>query len=205
MKRWYLFLGSLLALLGLMIIIFPAFWIKVVVILLGLGMIAYGIYSLKVTKTLFDDSTFTTTILVKSIGSIIIGVLSVFFPLAFSGTVWTVMIWVLIISLILSAILGFYTASLLKDTGIDRKNYFLENLFLLIAALVLILISPKQLGIAIVRIIGIAVMVIGGALIIVDLTSKKQETELSVEVKDDSDPSDSDATASGTEPASDSE
>lgn len=205
MKRWYLFLGSLLALLGLMIIIFPAFWIKVVVILLGLGMIAYGIYSLKVTKTLFDDSTFTTTIIVKSIGSIIIGVLSVFFPLAFSGTVWTVMIWVLIISLILSAILGFYTASLLKDTGIDRKNYFLENLFLLIAALVLILISPKQLGIAIVRIIGIAVMVIGGALIIVDLTSKKQETELSVEVKDDSDPSDSDATASGTEPASDSE
>ncbi len=173
MKRWYLFIGSLLALLGLMIIIFPAFWIKVVVILLGLGMIAYGIYSLKVTKALYNDSTFVTTIMVKSIGSIIIGTLSVIFPLAFSGTVWTVMIWILIVSLILSALAGFYAAALLKDTGINRKNYFLENLFLLIAALVLILISPKQLGIAIVRIIGVAVMVIGGALIIVDLTSKK--------------------------------
>ena len=185
MKRWYLYLGSLLALLGLMIIIFPAFWIKVVVILLGLGMIAYGIYSLKVTKALYDDSTFVTTILVKSIASIVIGALSVIFPLAFSGTVWTVMIWILIISLILSAIAGFYSAALLKDTGIDRKNYFLENLFLLIAALVLILISPKQLGIAIVRIIGVAVMVIGGALIAVDLTSKKDTITVDAEVKDD--------------------
>ncbi len=188
MKRWYLYLGSLLALLGLMIIIFPAFWIKVVVILLGLGMIAYGIYSLKVTKALYDDSTFVTTIMIKSIGSIIIGTLSVIFPLAFSGTVWTVMIWILIISLILSAIAGFYSAALLKDTGIDRKNYFLENLFLLIAALVLILISPKQLGIAIVRIIGIAVMVIGGALIAVDLTSKKDTLTVEAEVKDDDTP-----------------
>ena len=188
MKRWYLYLGSLLALLGLMIIIFPAFWIKVVVILLGLGMIAYGIYSLKVTKALYDDSTFVTTIIIKSIGSIIIGTLSVIFPLAFSGTVWTVMIWILIISLILSAIAGFYSAALLKDTGIDRKNYFLENLFLLIAALVLILISPKQLGIAIVRIIGVAVMVIGGALIAVDLTSKKDTLTVDAEVKDDDTP-----------------
>ena len=192
MKRWYLYLGSLLALLGLMIIIFPAFWIKVVVILLGLGMIAYGIYSLKVTKALYDDSTFVTTILVKSIASIVIGALSVIFPLAFSGTVWTVMIWILIISLILSAIAGFYSAALLKDTGIDRKNYFLENLFLLIAALVLILISPKQLGIAIVRIIGVAVMVIGGALIAVDLTSKKDTITVDAEVKDDATPTSED-------------
>ena len=195
MKRWYLYLGSLLALLGLMIIIFPAFWIKVVVILLGLGMIAYGIYSLKVTKALYDDSTFVTTIMIKSIGSIIIGTMSVIFPLAFSGTVWTVMIWILIISLILSAIAGFYSAALLKDTGIDRKNYFLENLFLLIAALVLILISPKQLGIAIVRIIGVAVMVIGGALIAVDLTSKKDTLTVDAEVKDDDTPTSEDNSA----------
>ena len=144
-------------------------------------MIAYGIYSLKVTKSLYDDSHFVTTIMVKSIAGIVIGLLSVVFPLAFSGTVWTVMIWILIISLILSAIAGFYTAALLKDTGIDRKNYFLENLFLLIAALELFLISPKQLGIAIVRIIGVAVMVIGGALIAVDVTSKKSEIPVSAE------------------------
>ncbi|MCH5293028.1 MAG: hypothetical protein J1E07_04785 [Treponema sp.] len=184
MKRLYLFLGSLLAALGLLIIIFPAFWVKVVVILLGLGMIAYGIYGLRVTKAVFDDTIFERTILIKSVAGIVVGLLSVIFPLAFSGTVWTIIIWILIISLILSAVLGFYAASLLKDTGIDRKDYFLENLFLLVAAVVLILISPKQLGIAIVRIIGIAVMVIGGALILVDVTSKKESGDAPAEVKD---------------------
>ena len=193
MKRWYLYLGALLALIGLLIVIFPAFWIKVVVILLGLAMIAYGIYSLKVTKALFDDSNFVTAVSIKSIASIVIGLISVIFPLAFSGTVWTVTIWILIVSLILSAIVGFYTAALLKDTGIDRKNYFLENLFLLIAAVVLILISPKQLGIAIVRIIGVAVMVIGGSLIAVDLTSKKASLTVEAEVKDDDEKSSSES------------
>ena len=193
MKRWYLYLGALLALIGLLIVIFPAFWIKVVVILLGLAMIAYGIYSLKVTKALFDDSNFVTAVSIKSIASIVIGLISVIFPLAFSGTVWTVTIWILIVSLILSAIVGFYTAALLKDTGIDRKNYFLENLFLLIAAVVLILISPKQLGIAIVRIIGVAVMVIGGSLIAVDLTSKKAPLTVEAEVKDDDEKSSSES------------
>ena len=193
MKRWYLYLGALLALIGLLIVIFPAFWIKVVVILLGLAMIAYGIYGLKVTKALFDDSNFVTAVSIKSIASIVIGLISVIFPLAFSGTVWTVTIWILIVSLILSAIVGFYTAALLKDTGIDRKNYFLENLFLLIAAVVLILISPKQLGIAIVRIIGVAVMVIGGSLIAVDLTSKKAPLTVEAEVKDDDEKSSSES------------
>ena len=99
MKRWYLYLGALLALIGLLIVIFPAFWIKVVVILLGLAMIAYGIYGLKVTKALFDDSNFVTAVSIKSIASIVIGLISVIFPLAFSGTVWTVTIWILIVSL----------------------------------------------------------------------------------------------------------
>ena len=49
MKRWYLISGILAALLGILIIIFPAFWIKLVVVIIGLAAIAYGIYSLKFT------------------------------------------------------------------------------------------------------------------------------------------------------------
>ena len=43
MKKWNLWNGSLLAVLGLLVVIFPAFWFKVVVILLGIGAIVYGI------------------------------------------------------------------------------------------------------------------------------------------------------------------
>ena len=42
MKRWYLFSGILAALLGILVIIFPAFWIKLVVIIIGLAAIAYA-------------------------------------------------------------------------------------------------------------------------------------------------------------------
>ena len=55
MKRWYLISGILAALLGLLIIIFPTFWIKLVVVIIGLAAIAYGIYSLKFTKGISDD------------------------------------------------------------------------------------------------------------------------------------------------------
>ena len=66
------------------------------------------------------------------------------------------MMWILIIYLIATAVLGFYAASLLKDTGIERKRYFIENIILLVIAIALILLSPAALGKVIIRIVGIA-------------------------------------------------
>ena len=94
MKRWYLFSGILAAILGLLVIIFPAFWIKLVVIMIGLAAIGYGIYSLKFTKALSEELGYRRTILIKSIVSIIAGVMAVLFPLAIGGAAWTAMIWV---------------------------------------------------------------------------------------------------------------
>ena len=128
MKRWYLFSGILAALLGLLVIIFPSFWIKLVVVIIGLAAIAYGIYCLKFTKALSDDIYYRRTILIKSIVSIIAGVMAVLFPLAIGGAAWTAMIWVLIIYLLASAAIGFYAAALLKDSGVERKRYIIENL-----------------------------------------------------------------------------
>ena len=183
MKRWYLFSGIIAALLGLLIIIFPSFWIKLVVIMIGLAAIAYGIYSLKFTKAISDDISYRRTILIKSIVSIIAGVMAVLFPLAIGGAAWTAMIWLLIIYLLASAAIGFYAAALLKDSGLERKKYIIENLLLLAIAVVLILISPRDLGKAIIRLIGIVVLVGGLGLILFDVFSNKGEIE--VVVKDE--------------------
>ena len=79
MKRWYLFSGILAALLGLLVIIFPSFWIKLVVVIIGLAAIAYGIYSLKFTKAISEDIGYRRTILIKSIVSTIMtGIISLF-------------------------------------------------------------------------------------------------------------------------------
>ena len=193
MKRWYLFSGILAALLGLLIIIFPAFWIKLVVIIIGLAAIAYGIYSIKFTKEISEELSYRRTILIKSIVSIVAGLMAVLFPLAIGGAAWTAMIWVLIIYLLLSAAAGFYAAALLKDSGVERKRYIIENLLLLATAVILILISPRALGNAIIRLIGIIVLAGGIALIIFDLISAKNEVEAEVTVKDEDD---STATAS---------
>ena len=190
MKRWYLYSGILAAVLGLLIIIFPAFWIKLVVIMLGLAAIAYGIYSLKFTKTVYDDSYYKKTILIKSIVSIVAGVMAVLFPLAIGGAAWSAMIWVLIIYLLLSAAAGFYAAALLKDSGVERKRYIIENLLLLATAVILILISPRSLGNAIIRLIGIITLVAGVVLIVFDIFSSKDEVKDDVvEVKDEAEPS----------------
>lgn len=201
MKRWYLFSGILAALLGLLVIIFPSFWIKLVVVIIGLAAIAYGIYCLKFTKALSDDIYYRRTILIKSIVSIIAGVMAVLFPLAIGGAAWTAMIWVLIIYLLASAAIGFYAAALLKDSGVERKRYIIENLLLLAVAVVLILISPRALGNAIIRLIGIVVLVAGIALILFDvLTSKNEITAEVVEVKEEAPENhDGDATVDASE------
>ncbi len=194
MKRWFLYEGILLAVLGLLLIIFPTFWVKLVVILLGIGSIGYGIYSLKYTKSLYKDTHYERSILIKSIISIAIGFLVVVFPLFFAKAAWSVMMWILIIYLIATAVLGFYAASLLKDTGIERKRYFIENIILLVIAIALILLSPEALGKVIIRIVGIASMVLGLGLVIYDLASKKDVTVVSeyVDTTDTTDSSDSD-------------
>ncbi|MCI6591579.1 MAG: DUF308 domain-containing protein [Spirochaetia bacterium] len=178
MKRWYLFSGILAALLGLLVIIFPAFWIKLVVVILGLAAIVYGIYSLKITKVISDELNYRRTILIKSIVSIVAGLMAVLFPLAIGGAAWTAMIWLLIFYLLISAAAGFYAAALLKDSGVERKRYIIENLLLLAAAVVLILISPRSLGNAIIRLIGIVVLVAGLALILFDVFSARGKVEV---------------------------
>ena len=180
MKRWYLFSGILAALLGLLVIIFPAFWIKLVVVILGLAAIAYGIYSFKITKVISDDVNYRRTILIKSIVSIVAGVMAVLFPLAIGGAAWSAMIWLLIFYLLISAAAGFYAAALLKDSGVERKRYIIENLLLLAGAVVLILISPRSLGNAIIRLIGIVVLIAGVILILFDVFSSRGEVEVIV-------------------------
>lgn len=182
MKKWFLYVGILLAVLGLLVVIFPAFWVKLAVFILGLAAIAYGIYNLKFIKGLVEDEKYKNSIMIKSIISIVAGVLAVLFPLAFGGAAWTVMVWVLIFYLVISAVIGFYAASILKDSGIDRKRYFLENLALLGIAVILILISPKSLGTAIIRIIGFASIVAGAFSIVYYFTAKDDSQLVSAKV-----------------------
>ena len=74
MKKTNWILGSVISIVGLLIIIFPAACVKIVSVLLGLAAIAYGIFSLIDSKNIFQEqSFFKTSIFIKSISSILLG------------------------------------------------------------------------------------------------------------------------------------
>ena len=193
MKNYNLAIFGGISLLGLLILIFPAFWINLVVFIVGLWAVAYGLYNLLVTKRVFQDSMYETVILVKSVFSIVIGAISVILPLAVADAMWKTMIYVLIVYLLLAAIIGFYSVSLLKSTEIDRKRFVFENLSLLLLAVALIIISPEKLGIFIVRLIGLAAFLVGIFMITISFMSQKNVINAEVvDVKDGDSDSDED-------------
>lgn len=186
MKKWNLMSGILLFAIGLLVIIFPQFWLNVVVVMLGIGAIVYGIYNLKFVKAISENNYYNKTILLRGIISIIIGLIVIFFPWVPSA-LWGVIIWVLIIYLIASSIMGFYAAALLKNTGINRKKYVIENIGLLVLAIVLILITPQKLGESLMRIVGIITLILGvaiAAFAIFAIVREKNDVVATVEVSD---------------------
>lgn len=198
--NWVFFAG--MALLGLLVLVFPKFWINLVVFVIGLGSIAYGIYNLVYTRRIFQDSMYETTILVKSIFSIVVGIISVFLPLFVADIMIRSMIYVLIVYLLLAAIIGFYSVTLLKNTEIDRKQYILENLCLVFVAVLLILVSPEKLGIFIVRVIGFAALVFGLFMLSVQFLFNKNVIDAEVVAVEESEASDA---ADSSEPTGDGE
>ena len=181
------------AILGFLILLFPAFWIKLVVFAVGLGAIAYGVYNLIFTRHVFQDPVYENVILVKSVFSIVVGVISVLFPLAVASTMWNTMVYVLVVYLLLDAVIGFYSVSLLKTANIDRRKYILENFCLVVVAVVLIVISPGRLGLFVIRLVGF--ILLAGSVLTLALTVllKKNITDAEVvEVKDAEEIPDSD-------------
>lgn len=140
-KKWNYCLAGLLAVLGVLILCLPAFFI----VILGLGAIAYGVYNLLYTKKIFENTSFSTIVLVRCIVSFVIGILAVFFPIAIGRTIWNATMYILAIYLVCTAGLGFYSMYLLKDAHVEFKNYLYENLALLVIA-VLLFLMPGTVG-----------------------------------------------------------
>lgn len=191
MKKFNWMIYAVTALLGLLILVFPDFWIKLVVFSVGLGSIAYGGYSLLITRKVFQDSAYETVVLTKGLFSIVIGVIAVIFPLAFAATMWKAMIYIQIVYLLISAVIGFYSVSLLKNTEINRKPYIFENLGLVVLAVVLLFISPERMGIFLVRVIGLAALVFGVVMVSFQFLIEKSTIEVDpddVEIVDSPEP-----------------
>ena len=183
MRKNNILIGILLAVIGLLMVIIPSQCIKAVVVVLGVGAIANGVYNLLYVSKLVPDISFQRVIISRAMMSIVIGLLAFFLPLIFAEVMWTIMIYVLAVYLLLSAGMELYAAGKLRDTGIDRRQFLLDALISIAAAIAMFII-PAKIGIAFVRLAGLVLILVGAAYIFYAWRNRPAE-QVEAEVVDD--------------------
>lgn len=201
MKTKNVILGLCLAVVGLLMAAMPSACIKAVVVIVGLVAICNGGYNLFVDYKKTTIPQLKTSILVKSIASIVIGLVAVICPFALlktAASIWNIVSYILAVYLILFSFYGFFTASKMRDSSPEeRKRIIKESLISLLIAVLLFVIPIENVGRTFVRIIGIAGLAIGVVLIIIEVVVSKRTVIVKAEeavVVDDSEAG-TDATA----------
>ena len=183
MRKNNILIGILLGVIGLLMVIIPNQCIKAVVVVLGVGAIANGVYNLLYIRKLVPDISFQRVIISRAMMSIVIGLPAFFLPLIFAEVMWTIMIYVLAVYLLLSAGMELYAAGKLRDTGIDRRQFLLDALISIAAAIAMFII-PAKIGIAFVRLAGLVLILVGAAYIFYAWRNRPAE-QVEAEVVDD--------------------
>lgn len=187
MKTKNIVLGGILAVIGLLMLIIPEACIKAVVILVGLTAVIIGGYNLFVVykKSRTQIPEIRKMILIKAITSIVIGLIAVISPFALIKvieSIWKVISYVLAVYLILFATTIFY--SVIKNRNIkseDSKKNIMEGIICILLSVILFIIPSGTIGQTIVRVLGVAGVIVGAVLILVEVVIAKRTTVVSKE------------------------
>jgi uncharacterized membrane protein HdeD (DUF308 family) len=171
MNKTGLSTGILLVVVGLMMLVAPAQFVKVAVIVLGIASVVNGFINLVTVRTLIPDPYFRLDVAVRGWSSIIVGILAVALPLAFAETVWTVMVYILGIYLLLSAGMEIFAVIKLRSEHIATKLYVWEIAASVVIAVVLF-IMPAAVGLAVVQIGGGLLVCAGAAVLVYTVRSR---------------------------------
>lgn len=175
MQKTNFITGLVLVSVGFLLLIIPNQIVKAVVIVLGAEAIVNGVFSFLTVRQLVADESFRFPILIRSVISVVVGLLAVFLPLAVAGVMWTVMLYVLGVYLLFAAVMELFAMAKLRDTDINRKQFVFEAIVSIFVAVILFIL-PRQIGAAILRIFGAVIFVIGGVLLFVSLRGHKSAT-----------------------------
>ena len=181
--------------------IFTNFSIKIVVIALGAVSIVKGVFDLiRFRKVIADDKVFHRTLLIRSLVSILVGLLAVALPMAFFKTAETVvhiLLYVLGVYFLFSAIVGVIMIRRLRDAEQPTKTLSSAIVVYLLIAILLFLLAAIGVK-TILRVAGIVVAV-GGVFGCIytwrnrtqelkpDAISDASDEKIEVEIKEDSD------------------
>ncbi len=164
MGKTNFFFGILAAVVGFIVLVAPEASIKVVVILLGAAAVMNGFYDLLKVRNFLDDSRYKLNVMTHSLMSITIGLLAIFLPFVlFSAAeaVFRLMLYVLAVYLLVAAIMRFFMFAMLKGKDIEGGLFLLESVSEVVAAVLLFIMASQRIGVIIVRILGLAILLLG--------------------------------------------
>ncbi len=167
----YIIMGCVCILLGLVMLIVPKGFVTAAVIAIGIAAIVNGILNFVSVRKLVDDAAFRTAITIRAVLSIIAGLVAVFLPIFFAGTIWTIVVYILAAELIVSAIIELYGIWKLRGAGLPYGVYLTEAIVSILLAAVLFAI-PAAIGLTLIRIIGARVIIAGAGEIIWSVKTK---------------------------------
>lgn len=174
MDKNKVFLGFMTAALGLFLLISPDTFISFFVIILGVAAIIDGVFILAATRDLIIDPQYKLIVTVRGVLSIVVGLLAVILPIAVAAVVWKAMAYTLAIYLIISAGMQIYTITKLHRNGIMVRQSMIEVASSLLIALVLFIIPAQTAGIFIIRLFGLALLVVGVGFLVIQWKSRPE-------------------------------
>lgn len=191
MKTKNIVLGAILAVVGLLMLVAPGACIKAVVVLVGLAAIVVASYNLlKVYKTI-ENAELKKLLLIKSIVTLVIGLISVICPFVLVKTVtaiWKIISIVLGVYLVLYAGISVYSAAKMKkDFAEDSSRLIKEAVTCVVIAILLFIIPIKSFAESFVRIVGLGGLLVGTVMIAVEIVVNKRTggTIVKAEAEDD--------------------
>ncbi|QQO10250.1 DUF308 domain-containing protein [Breznakiella homolactica] len=153
MSRTTVIMCAVFVLLGLVMLFSPSGFVSALVVGIGIAAVINGILNLVNVRTLVNDKAFQRAIIIRAVVSIIVGLIAIIAPLAFAGTVWTVVIYIIAAELVISAGLELYGVWKMRNAGVAFGPYVIEAIITILLAVVLFII-PATIGLTVVRILG---------------------------------------------------
>ena len=153
-------LTLLIAVVGLLMIVSPATFIAMVVIILGIGSAVDGIFILVTMRNLILDPRYKLMMTIRGIMSVLVGLTAVICPLAVAYIAWTFMLYVLGVYLLVSAALEIYGITKLYRNGITVRQPVIEVAVSVVLAIILFILPSKTDSQWIVRVFGAILFVI---------------------------------------------
>ncbi len=152
--------GSLLVILGVILMFQQEFFVEVFVSILGMFLAGSGFVSLFSLRSYKLGKRTRIATLIKALISLGLGIVAVIVPFTTANVSWTVLLYVIAVELVFSAIISFLDAVLLRKSDIVITGMLSEGVFSLVVA-ILLFVFPQQIGSMLLKLVGVVLIASG--------------------------------------------